>query len=80
MSIAIDLERVLILDASSEQFIQLRERVPSADALEAPSGRVFSIKIGTPEAVAIERRLRGHLAPRPQTPRQQTPRQSGQAT
>ncbi len=67
MSIAIDLERVLILDASGEQFIQLRERVPGADALEAPSGRVFSIKIGTPEAVAIERRLRGHLAPRPQT-------------
>ncbi len=69
MSIAIELERVLILDASSEQFIQLRERVDASTppGVTPPAGRVFSIKIGTSEAVAIERRLRGLPVPRPQT-------------
>ncbi|MSR41202.1 MAG: bifunctional nuclease family protein [Phycisphaerales bacterium] len=67
MSIAIELERVLILDASDEQFIQLRECVDASTSVASAIGRVFSIKIGTPEAIAIERRLRGYPAPRPQT-------------
>ncbi len=69
MSIAIELERVLILDAASEQFIQLRERPSGATDARSSTAprRVFSIKIGTPEAIAIERRLRGLPVPRPQT-------------
>jgi bifunctional DNase/RNase len=53
-----ELSRVLILDASPEQFITLTE---------CGGTRSFAIKIGTAEAMAIERRLRGQRAPRPQT-------------
>ena len=53
-----ELSRVLILDSSAEQFITLSERGGS---------RSFAIKIGTAEAVAIERRLAGLEPPRPQT-------------
>lgn len=53
-----ELTRVLILDSSAEQFITLSER---------GGGRSFAIKIGTAEAVAIERRLAGVEPPRPQT-------------
>ena len=54
-----ELSRVLILDSSPEQFITLSER--------GGEGRSFAIRIGTPEAIAIERRLRGESPPRPQT-------------
>jgi bifunctional DNase/RNase len=53
-----ELSRVLILDSSAEQFITLTEK---------GGARSFAIKIGTPEAMAIERRLLGTPVPRPQT-------------
>ena len=58
MFVPMELSRVLILDTSSEQFITLTER---------GGVRSFAIKIGVSEAMAIERRLRGDQAPRPQT-------------
>ena len=58
MTVPMELSRVLILDASAEQFITLKE-------CDGP--RSFAIRIGTPEAVAIERRLRGQTPARPQT-------------
>lgn len=58
MFVAMELSRVLILDSSPEQFITLTE---------CGGGRTFAIKIGTAEAVAIERRLAGVEPPRPQT-------------
>lgn len=54
-----ELSRVLMLDSSPEQFITLTER--------GGAGRSFAIKIGTAEAVAIDRRLHGQSPPRPQT-------------
>ena len=53
-----ELSRVLIVDSSPEQFITLAEK-------DGP--RSFAIKIGTAEAVAIDRRLRGEPPVRPQT-------------
>ncbi|RLS66138.1 MAG: bifunctional nuclease family protein [Planctomycetota bacterium] len=58
MNVEMELSRVLILDSSAEQFITLEEKGGS---------RSFAIKIGTAEALAIERRLRGELPMRPQT-------------
>jgi len=58
MFVSMELSRVLILDSSAEQFITLTEK-------DGP--RSFAIKIGTAEALAIERRLRGEAPPRPQT-------------
>ncbi|MEY3021666.1 MAG: hypothetical protein RIS86_864, partial [Planctomycetota bacterium] len=58
MSVRMELSRVLILDSSAEQFITLTE---------TGGERSFAIKIGTAEAVAIERRWRGGEPPRPQT-------------
>jgi bifunctional DNase/RNase len=58
MFIPMELSRVLILDSSPEQFVTLAEK---------GGARSFAIKIGTAEAIAIERRLRGDVPPRPQT-------------
>ena len=58
MFVPMELSRVLILDSSAEQFITLTEK---------GGARSFAIKIGTPEAMAIERRLLGAAVPRPQT-------------
>jgi bifunctional DNase/RNase len=58
MTVPMELSRVLILDSSPEQFITLTE-------CDGP--RSFAIRIGTHEAVAIERRLRGQTPARPQT-------------
>ncbi|MFM7051743.1 MAG: bifunctional nuclease family protein [Planctomycetota bacterium] len=58
MPVPMELSRVLILDSSPEQFITLAEK-------DGP--RSFAIKIGTAEAVAIDRRLRGEPPVRPQT-------------
>lgn len=58
MPVPMELSRVLILDSSPEQFVTLAEKGGS---------RSFAIKIGTAEAIAIERRLRGDIPPRPQT-------------
>jgi bifunctional DNase/RNase len=62
MFVPMELSRVLILDSSAEQFITLTER-PAAGG----DARSFAIKIGTAEAIAIERRLQGLEPPRPQT-------------
>ncbi len=58
MFVPMELSRVLILDSSPEQFVTLTEQ---------GGPRSFAIKIGTAEAIAIERRLRGDAPPRPQT-------------
>ena len=58
MLVPMELSRVLILDSSAEQFIELAERGGT---------RSFAIKLGTSEAMAIERRLSGQSLPRPQT-------------
>jgi bifunctional DNase/RNase len=58
MFVPMELSRVLILDTSAEQFITLTER---------NGARSFAIRIGTPEALAIERRLHGDTPVRPQT-------------
>ena len=58
MTVPMELSRVLILDSSPEQFVTLAEKRGS---------RSFAIKIGSAEAVAIERRLRGEAPQRPQT-------------
>lgn len=63
MNVSMELSRVLILDSSAEQFITLAEQSPAPG--RAP--RSFAIKIGTAEAVAIDRRWRGDTPPRPQT-------------
>lgn len=62
MFVPMELSRVLILDSSAEQFITLTEKSPAGG-----EPRSFAIKIGTAEAVAIERRLQGLEPPRPQT-------------
>jgi bifunctional DNase/RNase len=62
MFVPMELSRVLILDSSAEQFITLTEKSPANG-----EPRSFAIKIGTAEAVAIERRLQGLEPPRPQT-------------
>jgi len=62
MLVPMELSRVLILDSSPEQFITLTESDPASG-----QPRSFAIKIGTAEAMAIERRLHGHEPPRPQT-------------
>jgi uncharacterized protein len=62
MFVPMELSRVLILDSSAEQFITLTEK-PAAGG----DARSFAIKIGTAEAIAIERRLQGLEPPRPQT-------------
>lgn len=62
MLVPMELSRVLILDSSAEQFITLTEKAAAHGA-----ARSFAIKIGTAEAVAIERRLQGLEPPRPQT-------------
>ena len=58
MTVPMELSRVLILDSSPEQFVTLAEKRGS---------RSFAIKIGSAEAVAIERRLRGDAPQRPHT-------------
>ena len=57
-----DLSRILIQDGSEHQVIFLRERNG-----EAESAREFPIVIGDPEALAIDRRLKGYKKARPMT-------------
>jgi len=58
MEVRVDLSRILIQDTSDQQIIFLRERDGS---------REFPIVIGDPEAVAIDRRLKGIKKVRPMT-------------
>ena len=58
MSVRMELCRILIRDLVDEQIIELRE---------VDGTRTFPIVIGRPEAMAIDRRLKGQEIPRPQT-------------
>ena len=73
MSVRMELARILIRELNDYQIIELREVAVSKDESGEPTvsqvenGRSFPIVIGLPEATAIERRLKGVAAPRPQT-------------
>jgi len=58
MEIRMDLARIVISDTSEQQIIILRER---------DGNRQFPIVIGITEALAIDRRAKGILTPRPLT-------------
>ncbi len=58
MAIQIELKRIIITETSDQQVIYLKE---------VAGERSFPIVIGTPEALAIDRRLKGQATPRPQT-------------
>lgn len=65
MAVRMELSRILIRELTDMQLIELREIADEA----APDGdvRSFPIVIGLPEAMAIERRLKGIQIKRPQT-------------
>lgn len=74
MAVRMELSRLLIRELTDMQIIELREVLPeaaTADSSEkdaaAPAGRTFPIVIGLPEALAIDRRLKGLPMSRPQT-------------
>jgi uncharacterized protein len=58
MAIQVELKRIIITETSDQQVIYLKEVVGE---------RAFPIVIGNNEALAIDRRLKGHPTPRPQT-------------
>jgi len=58
MAVQIELKRIIITESSEQQVIYLKE---------VSGERQFPIVIGSPEAIAIDRRLKGLLPPRPQT-------------
>lgn len=58
MDVPVELSRILITEFGQEQVIFLREK---------DGERSFPILIGIPEALAIDRRLKGQIPPRPQT-------------
>ncbi|MGI9013886.1 MAG: bifunctional nuclease family protein [Phycisphaerales bacterium] len=58
MSVRMELSRILIREMTDQQIIELSE---------VGGSRRIPIVIGTPEAFAIERRLKGIEIPRPQT-------------
>ncbi len=58
MDIPMELSRILITEMGEQQVIFLREK---------DGERTFPILIGTNEALAIDRRLKGHDTPRPMT-------------
>ena len=58
MAVRMELTRIFIRELNDIQIIELTER---------DGTRTFPIVIGLPEAMAIERRLKGLVAPRPQT-------------
>jgi hypothetical protein len=58
MSVQMELHKIIISEMQPEQIIMLKE---------VDGERKFPIVIGNPEALAIDRRLKGHLSPRPLT-------------
>jgi bifunctional DNase/RNase len=58
MSVQMELFRIIISEMNDQQIIMLKE---------VDGERSFSILIGNPEAAAIDRRLKGRVAPRPLT-------------
>ncbi len=76
MAVRMELSRLLIRELTDMQIIELREVLPGeatpADAAKegdgaSPPGRTFPIVIGLPEALAIDRRLKGLPITRPQS-------------
>ncbi|HEX8878236.1 MAG TPA: bifunctional nuclease family protein [Phycisphaerales bacterium] len=65
MAVRMELSRILIRELTDMQLIELRE--VADDAARADRVRSFPIVIGLPEAMAIERRLKGIQIKRPQT-------------
>jgi len=71
--VRMELARILIKELQDYQLIELREVAESVGEDGKPAysqvegGRSFPIVIGTPEAQAIERRLKGIQIKRPQT-------------
>jgi len=58
MEVEVELSRIIFNEKSSQQIIVLKE---------IGGDRAFPIVIGTPEILAIDRRLKGMVAPRPMT-------------
>ena len=58
MSVQMELHKIIISEMQDSQIIVLKE---------VDGERNFPIVIGSPEAMAIDRRLKGHPIPRPQT-------------
>lgn len=58
MPVQMELHKIILNDVADQQIIVLRE---------VDGERQFPIVIGTMEAMAIDRRLKGHAAPRPMT-------------
>ncbi len=58
MAVQMELQRIIISEMDDQQHIMLQE-------VDGP--RSFYILIGSPEANAIERRLKGRISPRPLT-------------
>lgn len=77
MAVRMELSRLLIRELTDMQIIELREVLPTdaapSDVAPAepdgaqPPGRTFPIVIGLPEALAIDRRLKGLPITRPQS-------------
>src|SRR5207344_3054250 len=58
MAVQVELKRIIITETSDQQVIYLKE---------VNGERAFPIVIGSNEAFAIDRRLKGQPTPRPQT-------------
>jgi bifunctional DNase/RNase len=58
MSVQMELYKIIISEMAEQQIIWLKE---------VDGERKFPIVIGNPEAMAIDRRLKGHVHPRPLT-------------
>ena len=58
MAVQMELHKIIISEMAEQQFIVLKE---------VDGERKFPIVIGNPEAMAIDRRLKGHVHPRPLT-------------
>jgi bifunctional DNase/RNase len=58
MSVQMELSKIIISEMQDQQIIVLTE---------VDGDRKFPIVIGNPEALAIDRRLKGHVHPRPLT-------------
>ncbi|MCA9279680.1 MAG: bifunctional nuclease family protein [Phycisphaerales bacterium] len=67
MQILMELSRILIRELDEYQIIELREVVDDDDRDAGHQARSFPIVIGLPEAMAIDRRLKGFHIKRPQT-------------
>lgn len=63
MQVQMELSRILMSETQDTHYVELREIDPKVQ--DEP--RTFPIVIGFNEAAAIERRLMGHVPPRPQT-------------